>query len=432
MPLMTIIFGNSIAQFNDYGVETSSPNGLDGKINGYMYVTFLPCVRFVDHADLPEHSLYFVYLFIGRLILIYVATLSISVAAIRTTKALRIAFLEHTLRQEVWYFDQQGNGAIASQVITNGNKINSGIAEKLSIFFQSVATFFAAFVVALAIQWKLTLITMSIIPAIFLFVSICVSFDAVLESRITKIYSAAAVFAEEAFSSIRTVHAFWAHDKVIQKYEQCLESAHAEGRKKSPIYAVMFSTEYFCVYSGIALAYWQGYRMYRSGEVPDVGKVFTVVLSVLIAASTITTIAPQIQSFTNASSAAAELFEVLDKPSRLDPIALEGKMPTDCHGHIEIENLQFSYPSRPGATILKGLSLSVPAGKTTALVGASGCGKSTLVGLLERWYEPNLGSIKLDGHHISKYNTRWLRKQIGLVQQVCSNFETPYTLLTAI
>ena len=159
--------------------------------------------------------------------------------------------------------------------------------------------------------------------------------------------------------------------------------------------------------------------MYRSGEVPDVGKVFTVVLSVLIAAASITVIAPQIQSFTIASSAAAELFEVLDKPSRLDPLSFEGKTPASCHGHIEVENLEFSYPSRPGATILKGLSLSIPAGKTTALVGASGCGKSTLIGLLERWYEPGSGSIKLDGHHISTYNTQWLRKQIGLVQQVC-------------
>lgn len=374
--------------------------------------------------------MYFIYLFVGRLILTYVATLSISVAAIRTTKALRLAFLEHTLRKEVWYWDQQGNGAISSQVITNGNKINSGVAEKLSIFFQSVATFFAAFVVALAVQWKLTLITMSIIPAIFLFVSICVSLDAVLESRITKIYSAAAVFAEEAFSSIRTVHAFWAYDKVIQKYEECLETAHAEAKKKSPIYAVLFSTEYFCVYSGISLAYWQGYRMYRSGEIPDVGKVFTVVLSVLIAAGSITTIAPQIQSFTNASSAAAELFELLDKPSQLDPLSLEGRTPPDCHGHIEIEDLEFSYPSRPAATILKGLSLTIPAGKTTALVGASGCGKSTLVGLMERWYEPKYGSIKLDGYEISECNTQWLRKQIGLVQQVCIKASVLLTQLT--
>ena len=330
---------------------------------------------------------------------------------------MRLAFLEHILRQETWYFDKQGNGAIASQVITNGNKINSGIAEKLSIFFQSVAMFLAAFVVALAIQWKLTLITMSIIPAIVLFIGICIPIDSAVESRIVKIYSAAAVLAEEAFSCVKTVHAFWAQDKITAKYEQYLENAHTEGKKKSLIYAVVFSTQYFCVYCGIALSYWQGYRMYRNGEIPDVGKVFTVVLSALIAATSISTIAPQIQFFVTAASAAAELFEVLDKPSLLDPLSMDGETPSEILGQIEISNLQFSYPSRDTA-VLKGLSLSIPAGKTTALVGASGCGKSTLIGLLERWYDVKPGEITLDGRDIIDLNTQWLRKQIGLVQQV--------------
>lgn len=329
-----------------------------------------------------------------------------------------MAFFEHTLRQEAWYFDQQGNGAIASQVITNGNKINSGIAEKLSIIFQAMAQFFAGFIVALAVQWKLALITMSIIPAIFLIVGTIIPLDAVIEAKIMKIYSAAASLAEETFSSVKTVHAFWAHFKIMDKYEEYLSSAHQEAKKKSLLYAVLFSTENFCVFSGVALAYWQGYRMFISGEVPDVGSVFTVVLSVLIAASAMNQIYPQFQAFTGASSAAAELFEVLDKPSQLDPLNPNGESPASVSGQIEIRDLKFSYPSRPGVQVLNGLSLSIPAGKTTALVGASGCGKSTLVGLLERWYERASGSITLDGIDILDYNTQWLRKQIGLVQQV--------------
>ena len=352
----------------------------------------------------------------------YIGTLAISISAIRTTKAIRMAFFERTLRQEAWYFDQQGNGAIASQVITNGNKINSGIAEKLSITFQAIAQFFAGFIVALAIQWKLALITMTIIPAIFVIIGSIVPLDAIIEGKIVKIYSAAAVHAEEAFSSVKTVHAFWAHSKIMDKYEEYLVRAHREGEKKSLLYAVVFSTENFCVFSGVALAYWQGYRMFVSGEVPDVGKVFNVVLSVLISASAVNSIYPQFQAFASASSAAAELFEVLDKPSQLDPLTLSGESPASVSGQIEIKDLKFSYPSRSGVQVLKGLNLSIPAGKTTALVGASGCGKSTLVGLLERWYERTSGSITLDGIDIVEYNTRWLRKQIGLVQQVLKDW----------
>lgn len=195
----------------------------------------------------------------------------------RTTRALRQAFLEHTLRQEVWQFDKQGNGAIAVQVTTNGNRINQGIADKLAIFIQSLAMFFASFIVALAIQWKLALITMTCIPAIFLFVSVSIGLDAAIESRITKIYSRAGVLAEETFSSIRTVHAFWAQKKMANKYDELLQQAHVEGKKKSPVYGVMFSAQFFCVYSAIALAFWEGYRMYASKEVPNVGKVFSYV-----------------------------------------------------------------------------------------------------------------------------------------------------------
>lgn len=210
--------------------------------------------------------------------LTYISTLSISIAAIRTTTALRQAFLEKTLRQEIWHFDKRSNGAIASQISTNGNRINQGIAEKLALLVQSLGTFFSAFIVALAVQWKLALITMSVIPAIFLVTFVCIALDAIVESRIVRIYSQAAVIGEESFSSIRTLHAFWAQSKMAKRYDSLLYEAHTEGKLKSPIYGVLFSTEYFFVYSGIALAFWQGHRMFASGEVPNVGKVFTLAI----------------------------------------------------------------------------------------------------------------------------------------------------------
>lgn len=217
----------------------------------------------------------------GKLVLTYISTLCISIAAIRTTRAVRQAFLEHTLRQEIWHFDKQGNGAIAIQVSTNGNRINQGIADKLAIFVQSMSMFLASFIVALAIQWKLALITMTCIPAIFFFVSGSLAADAVIEAKVVKIYSRAGALAEETFSSIRTVHAFWAQKKMVKKYDELLQAAHVEGNKKSPIFGVLFSAQFFCVYSAIALAFWQGYRMYASGEVANVGKVFSYVPFVL-------------------------------------------------------------------------------------------------------------------------------------------------------
>lgn len=147
-------------------------------------------------------------------------------------------------------------------------------------------------------------------------------------------------------------------------------------------------------------------------------KNLSVVLSVSIATTSISQIAPQQLAITNASSAASELLASIDKQSLLDPLSPDGKQPTSVAGQIEIRNLTFAYPSRPSAPVLRGLNISLPAGKTTALVGPSGCGKSTLIGLLERWYQPSGGEISLDDCPVEDYNVKWLRSTIRLVQQV--------------
>ena len=186
---------------------------------------------------------------------------------------------------------------------------------------------------------------------------------------------------------------------------------------------VLYSSQTFLVMSANALATWQGYRMFQSGEISNVGTVFTVVLSVTLGATSILFIIPQVQSITNASSAAAELFSIMDKPSELDPLDSSGKRPATCTGDIEIRNLRFAYPSRPMAPVLQDLTVSIPAGKTTALVGPSGCGKSTIVGLLERWYQFSSGQILLDGDDITDINTSWLRSNMRLVQQEPTLFQ---------
>ena len=86
-------------------------------------------------------------------------------------------------------------------------------------------------------------------------------------------------------------------------------------------------------------------------------------------------------------------------------------------GHIKLEDIHFSYPSREGIEVIRGLSLDVPTGTVTAVVGQSGGGKSTLVGLLERLYDPSQGRISIDGYDLKLVTSSWHRSQIGLVSQ---------------
>lgn len=191
-----------------------------------------------------------------------------SVAATRITRRIRYDFLRSILSQEIAYFDAGEQGSISTQATTNGNLIQTGLGDKLMLTIQAAATCIAAFIVAFVHQWKLTLITMTIFPAIVIVTGITVGMDSAIQERVLKIYSQAGVLAEDVISSVRNVHAFWMRPKLLGKYNEYLEAAHVEGNKKSPVYAVLFSVEYFLMYCGYALAFWQGARMFVSGEIP--------------------------------------------------------------------------------------------------------------------------------------------------------------------
>lgn len=108
---------------------------------------------------------------------------------------------------------------------------------------------------------------------------------------------------------------------------------------------------------------------------------------------------------------------------KADPTSAAGERPEAPTGRIELSGVVFAYPGRRESPIYRGLSLTIDAGKTVALAGPSGCGKSTLVGLLERFYELDAGTITLDGRDIRELNLKWLRSQIGLVSQEPVLFE---------
>jgi ATP-binding cassette subfamily B (MDR/TAP) protein 1 len=202
-----------------------------------------------------------------------ISKVCISIAAIRTTKALRVDFIKHILRQNIAYFDSESIASVTTQATTNGNNVNTGISEKLSLTIQALSTFVSAFVIAFAVQWKLTLITISVVPTIVVVVGICIGFVTKYETQQLDIYSKAGLLAEEVFSSIRTVHAFWLNPLLARKFDKFLDEAMIVGMKNSPVFAVLFSTEFFCVYSGYGLAFWRGIRMYFSGEIRESGDV---------------------------------------------------------------------------------------------------------------------------------------------------------------
>jgi ATP-binding cassette subfamily B (MDR/TAP) protein 1 len=156
----------------------------------------------------------------------------------------------------------------------------------------------------------------------------------------------------------------------------------------------------------------------------NAGAVINVFLAILIGSFSLVLLAPEMQAVTHGRGAAAKLYQAIDRIPDIDSSDPGGLKPKKVEGHITFENVKFNYPSRPDVAVVKDLSISFPAGKTAALVGASGSGKSTVVALVERFYDPLSGVVRLDGIDIKELNIKWLRTQIGLVSQEPTLFAT--------
>lgn len=126
---------------------------------------------------------------------------------------------------------------------------------------------------------------------------------------------------------------------------------------------------------------------------------------------------PNLARITEATAAASRISKTIDRVPKIDSDDQKGKALTYVRGEIEFKDIYFSYPSRPDTLILQDFSLKVPTGNRVGLVGGSGSGKSTVIALLERFYDPIDGEILLDGHKIRRLRLKWLRSQLGLVNQ---------------
>lgn len=123
-----------------------------------------------------------------------------------------------------------------------------------------------------------------------------------------------------------------------------------------------------------------------------------------------------------ACSAGKHIREVIKRAPKIDSEDMKGIILDVVSGKVEFKQVNFSYPSRPESIVFSNFSLTIPPGKTTALVGASGSGKSTALSLLQRFYDPLEGEILLDGISIDKLQLKWLRSQMALVSQEPSLF----------
>ncbi|KAN0115168.1 P-loop containing nucleoside triphosphate hydrolase protein [Hyaloscypha variabilis] len=403
LPLMTVIFGNLAGYFNGYfeGITTHAA---------------------FEHT-ITHMVLYFVYIGIAEFITIYISTVGFIYTGEHISGKIRTHYLEACMRQNIGFFDKLGSGEITTRITADTNLVQDGISEKVGLTLNAMATFVTAFVIGFIKSWKLTLILSSTVFAITTVMGSGSTFIIRFSKQSLESYALGGTIAEEVISSIRNATAFGTQDKLARQYDEHLAKAEKYGYKLKFVLACMVGGMFLIIYLNYGLAFWMGSRFLVKHEI-TLSEILTILMSVMIGAFSLGNVAPNIQAFTTAISAAAKIFNTIDRVSPLDPTSDAGIKLDHVDGNLELRNIKHIYPSRPEVTVMQDVSLFIPAGKMTALVGASGSGKSTIVGLVERFYDPVKGQVFLDGHDVSTLNLRWLRQQISLVSQEPTLFGT--------
>ena len=368
------------------------------------------------NAQLSHFTLYFIYLAIGEFITIYACTVGFIYTGEHITQKIREQYLAAILRQNIAFFDKLGAGEITTRITADTNLVQDGISEKIALTLTALATFVTAFVIGFVTYWKLTLILSSTVFAIVGTMGAGSTFIIKYNKVALESYALGGTVAEEVISSIRNATAFGTQNKLARQYDKHLQEAEKWGLKLKIVLACMIACMMGIIYLNYGLSFWQGSRYLVAGQM-TLSNVLTIMLSIMIGAFSLGNVAPNAQAFTTSVAAAAKIFNTIDRVSPLDPMTDAGEKLKHVDGTIELRNIKHIYPSRAEVVVMTDVNLVVPAGKTTALVGASGSGKSTIVGLVERFYDPVGGNVYLDGHDVSTLNLRWLRQQISLVSQ---------------
>ncbi|KAL2476242.1 ABC transporter B family member 15 [Abeliophyllum distichum] len=388
---------------------------LSAVINEYGNLNSSVSIHTVD-----KYTLRLLYVAIGVGLSAFVEGLCWARTAERQTSRMRLDYLKSVLKQEVGFFDTQAaDSSKTFQVVTtitaDSNTIQITIGEKIPDCLAYLSSFIFCLAFAFSLSWRLTL---AAIPFTIMFIVPGLGFGKMMMDVAMKTiesYAVAGGIAEQAISSIRTVYSYVAENETLEKFSHALQKTMELGIKQGFARGLMMGSM-GVIYVSWGFQAWVGSLLVsRKGE--KGGDIFVAGFNVLMGGLNILTALPNLTAIAEAKAAATRMTEMIDRDPAIDSDDKKGKALSYVRGEIEFKGVYFTYPSRPDTPVLQGLDLTIPARKPVGLVGGSGSGKSTIISLLQRFYDPIEGEIFLDGYKIKRLHLKWLRSQMGLVNQ---------------
>lgn len=334
----------------------------------------------------------------------------------RSLATLRDTLYAHVIRLDVGFFEKSRVGELTSRLSADTEVVQALVGSGVSVALRSAVMLVGA---AIAMVWtapSLAGLTALVIPAVMVPILL-------FGRRVQKLSRAsqdrladAAAIANETLNASTAVKAYAREEIESKRYATAIYLALATARRRIGTRSLLTMAIIVLMFGAITLVLWAGARHVLAGTL-DAGVLGQFVLYAIFAAGSVAGLSEVWGDVMRAAGAMERIGELLAERPAISAPAQPLALPRPTRGALELDHVTFHYPTRPNTAALEDFTLRVNPGETVALVGPSGAGKSTVFGILLRFYDPQSGSVKLDGIDLRALTLPDLRGAIALVPQ---------------
>ncbi len=334
----------------------------------------------------------------------------------RVVADIRKALFDRMIGMSPSFFEKIMTGEVLSRLTTDTTLVLSVIGSSLSIALRNALLLLGGLALLLATSAKLTGLVLLLVPAVIVPIILLGRRLRVLSRENQDWIAASSGNASEALLSVQTVQAFTHEIPSRAQFDDVTEKSFTAARKRIATRAVMTVIVIFLVFTGIVGVLWIGANDVRAGAM-SAGELIQFVIYAVMVAGAVAALSEVWGEMQRAAGATERLVELLHATDAVQDPPAPKPLPRPVRGEIGFHGVTFHYPARPGIAALNGVDLTVRPGETVALVGPSGAGKSTIMQLLQRFYDPDAGSVTIDEMDLREMARSDFRRAIALVPQ---------------
>lgn len=366
-----------------------------------------------DKAGLLNYSLLMLGILLIEVLLQFVFIYYANWVGQHIIRDMRAHIFRHILKFKMSYFDTNSVGKLVTRVVSDIETIAAFFSNGVFTILSDILKMLAVAIIMLLLDWKLALITMSVLPILVYATKV---FQVAIKATFQEVRNQVANlngFVQERVTGMKIVQLFNREQIEYQNFKEINNKHKVANIKTIWYYSVFFPIAEILSSIGIGLIVWFGGGQAIQNSGISVGMIMGFIQFAQMLFRPLRQIADKFNQLQMGIVAGERVFKVIDTQSS---IAKNGTLKAEnLQGNIIFDNVRFSYVK--GEEVLKGISLDAKSGQTIAIVGATGAGKSTIINLINRFYEIDSGTIFVDGVSVEDYTLESLRNQIAIVLQ---------------